>query len=65
MKKFHDVSNRQRVMRLRAALKIALAYRRYVVRTYFNLVYGTFKYSFLVFKHFFLKSMLPLVIASI
>lgn len=34
---------RQRVKRLRAALKIALAYKRYVARTYFNLVYGTFK----------------------
>ena len=34
---------RQRVKRLRAALKIAIAYRKYVVRTYFNLVFRTFK----------------------
>ena len=34
---------RQRVMRLRAALKIAMAYRKYVFRTYFNLVFKTFK----------------------
>jgi len=36
---------RQHAKRLRAARKISMAYKRYIIRTYVNLVYGTFKYT--------------------